>query len=192
MPARQEHQHLVLAQRHIQPLRGFRRIKREHGDGRGGRTGEVGPRVRGLRADRPQVHQHRRTLAASEGRGRSQVLAGVVERHLRAIVEAGGSVIAQDEATSVVWGMPGAVTNHGLAAAVLPLPRIAPTIASALMTPLKKVSSPAIGVNCRLRAASRGGRGWSPSLAQPAASRNVWPRASSCRSNSWAPTRVPK
>jgi two-component system chemotaxis response regulator CheB len=50
----------------------------------------------------------------------------------RAIVEAGGSVIAQDEATSVVWGMPGAVTNHGLAAAVLPLPRIAPTIAGVL------------------------------------------------------------
>jgi len=43
----------------------------------------------------------------------------------RRVVEAGGSVIAQDEATSVVWGMPGAVANAGLCHAVLPLPRIA-------------------------------------------------------------------
>jgi two-component system chemotaxis response regulator CheB len=33
----------------------------------------------------------------------------------------GASVLAQDEATSVVWGMPGAVTNAGLADRVLPL-----------------------------------------------------------------------
>jgi two-component system, chemotaxis family, protein-glutamate methylesterase/glutaminase len=37
------------------------------------------------------------------------------------IVEAGGSVIAQDEETSVVWGMPGAVAQAGLCSAVLPL-----------------------------------------------------------------------
>jgi two-component system, chemotaxis family, protein-glutamate methylesterase/glutaminase len=39
----------------------------------------------------------------------------------RAVAEAGGTVIAQDEATSVVWGMPGSVVNAGLAHAVLPL-----------------------------------------------------------------------
>jgi two-component system chemotaxis response regulator CheB len=44
------------------------------------------------------------------------------------IVKAGGSVIAQDEATSVVWGMPGAVAAAGLCSAVLPLDRIAPSI----------------------------------------------------------------
>lgn len=37
------------------------------------------------------------------------------------IAEAGGSVIAQDEATSVVWGMPGAAVAAGACAAVLPL-----------------------------------------------------------------------
>lgn len=37
------------------------------------------------------------------------------------LVEKGGRVIAQDEATSVVWGMPGAVATHGLCTAVLPL-----------------------------------------------------------------------
>jgi len=44
------------------------------------------------------------------------------------IVAAGGSVIAQDEPTSVVWGMPGAVTRAGLCSAVLPLDRIAPKL----------------------------------------------------------------
>jgi len=37
----------------------------------------------------------------------------------------GAEIVAQDEATSVVWGMPGAVTQAGLADAVLPLPEIA-------------------------------------------------------------------
>lgn len=41
------------------------------------------------------------------------------------IVAAGGSVIAQDEATSVVWGMPGAAANAGVCSAVLPLDQIA-------------------------------------------------------------------
>jgi two-component system, chemotaxis family, protein-glutamate methylesterase/glutaminase len=45
------------------------------------------------------------------------------------IVAAGGSVIAQDEATSVVWGMPGAAANAGICAAVLPLNQIAPKVA---------------------------------------------------------------
>lgn len=44
------------------------------------------------------------------------------------IVEAGGSVIVQDAATSVVWGMPGAVVSAGLAAEVLPLGDIARAI----------------------------------------------------------------
>jgi two-component system chemotaxis response regulator CheB len=44
------------------------------------------------------------------------------------IVSAGGSVIAQDEATSVVWGMPRAVALAGLCSAVLPLDQIAEKI----------------------------------------------------------------
>ena len=39
----------------------------------------------------------------------------------RAIVDCGGTVIAQNEETSVVWGMPGAVATAGVCAAVLPL-----------------------------------------------------------------------
>ena len=44
------------------------------------------------------------------------------------IVAAGGSVIAQDEATSVVWGMPGAAANAGICSAILPLGQIAPKL----------------------------------------------------------------
>jgi len=46
------------------------------------------------------------------------------------IVAAGGSVIAQDEATSVVWGMPRSVAQAGLCSAVLPLERIAAKVNS--------------------------------------------------------------
>ena len=46
----------------------------------------------------------------------------------RVIREHGGSVLAQDQASSTVWGMPGAVSAAGLAHKVLPLSAIAPEI----------------------------------------------------------------
>jgi two-component system chemotaxis response regulator CheB len=49
-------------------------------------------------------------------------------RGAETIVAAGGSVIAQDEASSVVWGMPGAAAHAGVCAAVLPLDQIGPKI----------------------------------------------------------------
>jgi len=48
----------------------------------------------------------------------------------RAIVGAGGHVVVQDAETSVVWGMPGAVAEAGLAHEVLPLPAIAARLAT--------------------------------------------------------------
>jgi len=45
-----------------------------------------------------------------------------------AIREAGGTVLVQDQATSVVWGMPGAITQAGFADEILPLDRIAEAI----------------------------------------------------------------
>jgi two-component system chemotaxis response regulator CheB len=44
------------------------------------------------------------------------------------VAAAGGSVIAQDEASSVVWGMPGAAAHAGVCSAVLPLDQIAPKL----------------------------------------------------------------
>lgn len=49
------------------------------------------------------------------------------------IAAAGGSVIAQDEATSVVWGMPRSVAQAGLCSAVLPLNQIAGKILTLLV-----------------------------------------------------------
>jgi two-component system, chemotaxis family, protein-glutamate methylesterase/glutaminase len=45
-----------------------------------------------------------------------------------AIAEAGGTIIAQDEASSVVWGMPGSAALAGVCSAVLPLDQIAPKV----------------------------------------------------------------
>ena len=59
------------------------------------------------------------------------VLTGMGEDGLHGceeIVAQDGVVLAQDEATSVVWGMPGAVARAGLASEVLPLTDIAPHI----------------------------------------------------------------
>ena len=44
------------------------------------------------------------------------------------IVSGGGSVIAQDEATSVIWGMPGSAVEAGVCSAVLPLEQIGPKV----------------------------------------------------------------
>ena len=48
----------------------------------------------------------------------------------RKLVEAGGSVMAQDEASSAVWGMPRAVAEAGLACAILPPDKLARRVAS--------------------------------------------------------------
>ena len=59
------------------------------------------------------------------------VLTGMGQDGLRgceAIRAAGGQVIVQDEATSVVWGMPGFVARAGLADRVLPLGLVGPEI----------------------------------------------------------------
>ncbi len=44
------------------------------------------------------------------------------------IVDAGGTVLAQDEASSVVWGMPGSAAAAGVCSAVLPLKELGPYI----------------------------------------------------------------
>ncbi len=51
----------------------------------------------------------------------------------RALTEAGAAVLAQDEATSTVWGMPGSIAKAGLAQAVLPLGEIGGALRNLLM-----------------------------------------------------------
>lgn len=78
---------------------------------------------------RPSVDPMLRSLAAIYGRRLLvTILTGMGQDGLRgseAVVAAGGAIIAQDEATSVVWGMPGAVSAAGICHAVLPVGEIA-------------------------------------------------------------------
>jgi len=81
---------------------------------------------------RPAVDALFRSAAGVYGAGvLAVVLTGMGSDGLmgcRMIRDHGGSVLAQDQATSAVWGMPGAVTNAGLAHNVLPLNEIAAEI----------------------------------------------------------------
>jgi two-component system chemotaxis response regulator CheB len=105
----------------------------------GGRHLVVERRPRGLAARltlappqnfcRPSADVLFRSAADALGAGAlALVLTGMGHDGLlgaQAISAAGGRVVVQDRTTSVVWGMPGAVTEAGLADAVLPLAEIA-------------------------------------------------------------------
>jgi two-component system chemotaxis response regulator CheB len=81
---------------------------------------------------RPAVDVLFRSVAELYGKSAlAVVLTGMGQDGLRgcqAIHDGGGKVIVQDEASSVVWGMPGAVSNAGLAAQTVSLDRMADEI----------------------------------------------------------------
>ena len=85
---------------------------------------------------RPAVDVLFRSAAhACQGRVLGVVLTGMGQdgcRGASAIVDAGGTVLAQDRQTSVVWGMPGAVAGAGLAEEVLPLTELGPAVGQRL------------------------------------------------------------
>lgn len=105
----------------------------------GGRHMEVvrdGTRVRIHLTDNPPENSCRpavdvlfRSVAAVYGPGTlALIMTGMGQDGLRGcelVRERGGRILTQDEATSVVWGMPGYVAQAGLADKVLPLPEIA-------------------------------------------------------------------
>jgi two-component system, chemotaxis family, protein-glutamate methylesterase/glutaminase len=85
---------------------------------------------------RPSVDVMFRSVASTFGGGvLACVLTGMGRdgalgaAHIHA---AGGHIVVQDEASSVVWGMPGAVVAAGLADEVVPLNRIAETLKTAV------------------------------------------------------------
>jgi two-component system chemotaxis response regulator CheB len=86
--------------------------------------------------DGPPVNRHRpsvdvlfRSVAQQAGHNAVGVLLTGMGKDgaqgLKEIQEAGGATLAQDEATSVVWGMPGEAVELGAADEVLPLSRLA-------------------------------------------------------------------
>lgn len=102
------------------------------GDGRTAARLSREPTVTG---NLPSVDPMFASLAAIHGpRLLAVVLSGMGRDGLegaRAVRAAGGMVVAQDEASSVVWGMPGAVVGAGLASAILPPAAIGDLIAAA-------------------------------------------------------------
>lgn len=69
-----------------------------------------------------EVYQHRSLATVLTGMGHDGM------RGAEVIRAAGGEIIAQDEQSSVVWGMPGAVVHAKLADEVLSLDQIAPCL----------------------------------------------------------------
>jgi len=77
---------------------------------------------------RPAADVLFRTAASTGARTLGVVMTGMDSDGLhgcRHVLEAGGRVIAQDQASSVVWGMPGAVATAGVAEALYPLKELA-------------------------------------------------------------------
>ncbi len=81
---------------------------------------------------RPSVDPMFRSLAEVFGPAvLGVILTGMGQDGLKgseSIVAAGGTIIAQDQQTSIVWGMPGAVSEAGLCSALLPLDEIGPQV----------------------------------------------------------------
>lgn len=78
---------------------------------------------------RPAVDPMLRSIVAAYGRKvLTIILTGMGADGLKGsqqVIQQGGALVAQDEATSVVWGMPGAVAQAGICNAILPLDDIA-------------------------------------------------------------------
>lgn len=89
---------------------------------------------------RPAVDPLFRSVARAYGAGvLAVVLTGMGQDGLigcRHVKEFGGCVLIQDESSSVVWGMPGAVAAAGLADDILPLSEISRHIAARLLRPV--------------------------------------------------------
>jgi len=105
------------------------------------RAGPGGPRI-SLTTDppenfcRPAADPMLAAMAGLYGRDLlAVVLTGMGQDGLRgcqAVIAAGGDVVAQDEASSVVWGMPGAVARAGLTRILAPPDALAGHIIAAL------------------------------------------------------------
>jgi two-component system chemotaxis response regulator CheB len=98
---------------------------------------------------RPSVDVLFRSVAAAYG---SSVLAVVLTgmgsdgmRGSELVRGQGGAVIAQDQATSVVWGMPGAIVRAGLASAVVPVEGVAAEILRRVRGGTARVRTAALG-----------------------------------------------
>lgn len=118
--------------------------------------------VVGINADppenacRPAADQLFRSVAATYGGSAlAVVMTGMGVDGMRGcqrLAEAGAQIIVQDEASSVVWGMPGAVVGAGLADAVVPLDRLAAEIEARVRRAADGADAGAPGEGCEMPA----------------------------------------
>jgi two-component system chemotaxis response regulator CheB len=98
---------------------------------------------------RPSVDVLFRSVAAAYGaRALGVVLTGMGRDGVRgsaALHGAGARVLVQDQASSVVWGMPGLVAGAGLADAVVPLDRLAAELCRRVQAPGRRAAMPLLG-----------------------------------------------
>lgn len=91
---------------------------------------------------RPAADVTLRSVAATYGgHVLAVVLTGMGQDGLRGVEQLrplGAQVLAQDEASSVVWGMPGTIAAHGLADEIVPLSEMAAAITRRLANPTKE------------------------------------------------------
>ena len=90
---------------------------------------------------RPSVDVMLRSVVDTYGSGTLAVILTGMGRDgylgCELVKQRGGAVLAQDEATSVVWGMPGAVARGGLADRVLPIEKVAAEINRRVQVPAR-------------------------------------------------------
>ena len=114
---------------------------------RGGRTVlQEGPAVNSCRPSVDTLFQS--AVRVYGGDLLAVVLTGMGIDGLRgseAVIGAGGTVLVQDEASSLAWGMPGAVAKAGLAHQVLPLDEMGGAIAFAVQPVTRDLASAAGG-----------------------------------------------
>ncbi|WP_456406104.1 protein-glutamate methylesterase/protein-glutamine glutaminase [Thiolapillus sp.] len=103
-------------------------------------------------SDGPRVNRHKpsvdvlfRSVAQTAGKNATGViLTGMGDDGARSLLEmreSGARTIAQDEESSVVWGMPGAAVKHGAAEQILPLEKIPSTLVYMLASKSKTKST---------------------------------------------------
>ena len=122
---------------------------------------------------RPSVDVLFRSVASVYGNGGlACVLTGMGRDGLKGserIRAAGGRIVVQDQASSVVWGMPGAVAQAGLANDVVPLEKVAETLVNAVgparrpamhRSPPAAPASPSAPVGAGSKAGPAFGSGW--------------------------------
>ena len=87
----------------------------------------------------PSVDPMLSSLAeACEGRALGVILSGMGRDGAvgaQALVDAGGTIFAQDADSSAVWGMPGAVARAGLASLIAPPERLGDAVMAQVATP---------------------------------------------------------